>query len=99
MVAALFLGARKTGHMNTPTASMHALEHFSYYTVLAMLLAVGVARWFVWIAIAGCLVAVFDEWHQLFIPGRTVSATDWGIDTIGAFLGAMIVRDILDERS
>jgi VanZ family protein len=99
MVAALFLGSRKMGQVNTPPASVHALEHFSYYTLMAMLVAIGVARQFVWIAMAGCLVGVLDEWHQHFIPGRTASATDWGIDTMGAFLGAKIVRDILDERS
>ena len=29
------------------------------------------------------LVAVFDEWHQSFVPGRTSSATDLLLDCAG----------------
>ncbi|MGA2263200.1 MAG: VanZ family protein [Acidobacteriota bacterium] len=41
------------------------------------------------IVLAG-LYAVTDEFHQSFTPGRTPSAVDVGIDTIGAALGAVI---------
>jgi VanZ family protein len=34
------------------------------------------------------LYAASDEFHQSFTPGRTPSAVDVGIDTIGAALGA-----------
>jgi VanZ family protein len=35
------------------------------------------------------LVAVFDEWHQSFVPGRTASATDLLLDAAG--IAAMLV--------
>lgn len=41
------------------------------------------------IVLAG-LFAVTDEFHQSFTPGRTPSAVDVGIDTIGAALGVGI---------
>lgn len=27
--------------------------------------------------------AAFDEWHQSFVPGRTMSAADWLVDLFG----------------
>jgi VanZ family protein len=34
---------------------------------------------------------VIDEIHQSFVPGRTCTLPDWIADTIGAFLGAVLV--------
>ena len=39
--------------------------------------------------------AVFDEIHQMFIPGRTGMIQDIGIDTLGAFFGILIVISII----
>jgi VanZ family protein len=33
------------------------------------------------------LYAVTDEWHQIFVPGRTASVGDIGLDALGAVLG------------
>lgn len=33
--------------------------------------------------------ALTDEFHQYFVPQRTVDAADWGTDVIGAALGAL----------
>jgi VanZ family protein len=33
------------------------------------------------------LFAVSDEFHQSFVPGRTASLMDVGLDLIGIFLG------------
>ncbi len=33
--------------------------------------------------------AVTDEYHQTFVPGRSGNVFDWGIDSLGAFLGMM----------
>jgi VanZ family protein len=39
----------------------------------------------------GCasLYAVTDEFHQLFVEGRSCEVRDWAIDTAGAILGAI----------
>src|SRR5262249_40946729 len=34
--------------------------------------------------------AVTDEWHQTFVPGRTASVGDIGLDALGAVLGLVI---------
>lgn len=38
------------------------------------------------------VVGALDEWHQDFIPNRSMSAADWVADTSGATLGALLVR-------
>lgn len=46
-------------------------------------------------AIAVLLAAVYavtDEFHQYFVPGRTVDVADWGTDVVGALLGAALIR-------
>lgn len=40
------------------------------------------ARWLLLLGIAA--VAAVDEWHQLFIPGRSADVADWMADTAGA---------------
>ncbi|MEO7965056.1 MAG: VanZ family protein [Gemmatimonadaceae bacterium] len=43
-----------------------------------------------WALIA--LFAVFDEWHQQFIPGRSTDVADWLADMAGATIGLTISR-------
>ena len=40
------------------------------------------------IALVSCFGA-FDEWHQQFIPLRSMELLDWAADTTGAALGAV----------
>lgn len=35
------------------------------------------------------IYAATDEFHQLFVEGRSCQLTDWAIDTAGAVLGAL----------
>ena len=46
------------------------------------------AAWAVLIAAAYSLT---DEFHQLFVPGRTGSIVDCGIDSVGAALGTLVL--------
>lgn len=39
--------------------------------------------------------AATDEIHQIFVPGRACRALDWGIDTCGAALGALMILLII----
>ena len=75
------------------------LAHFGEYLVLAILLclataqrgvpAVGVSPGAVALAF---LYALSDEIHQAFVPGRTPSAADLGVDAIGAGAGIALFR-------
>ena len=44
-------------------------------------------RWFSFALIVVVLWAISDELHQSFVPERTASALDIGIDTLGGILG------------
>ena len=42
----------------------------------------------------GCLLAVFDEFHQRYIPGRSAEVADVLIDIIGVLFGMVFVKAI-----
>ena len=76
---------------------LRKLAHFSEYLILAVLIANVCAQWgmkgrkMVWIAVcASALYAGLDEWHQSFVGGRTPKLMDVGIDSLGAFCGALL---------
>ncbi len=45
------------------------------------------------------LYGVSDELHQIFVPERSCDPADWAVDTIAAFVGAMIVFAATNARS
>ena len=45
------------------------------------------------------LYGVSDELHQIFVPERSCDPADWAVDTIAAFVGAMIVFVAMNARS
>jgi VanZ family protein len=67
------------------------LAHFTEYAVLSHLwftaLNRGRPRWALRHAIAALLISILyaamDEYHQIFVPSRTPSFTDIGIDSTG----------------
>ncbi len=64
--------------------------HFGAYAVLGWLLAYGAQRSGVapvWPVLVGLLYAASDEWHQSFVPGRSVEAADWIADALGVAAG------------
>jgi VanZ family protein len=65
--------------------------HFLVYTSLAVLLWWALAHreptagWPLTAAFLGAMAfALSDEWHQAFVPGRTPSLGDLGVDALGA---------------
>ena len=45
--------------------------------------------------ICASVYAATDEIHQIFVPGRACRVLDWGIDTCGAALGALVILLII----
>lgn len=72
------------------------MEHFLAYAIfgalliraLAMRRSLPIARDFVLAVVLGILFAMTDEWHQHFVPGRSMDALDFVADAIGAVFGA-----------
>lgn len=75
--------------------------HFCEYALFGLLLA-NALRCHMPLGRA-CLVAVAcasaygitDEFHQLFVPGRTADPADWATDTCGAALGSLVFFAIM----
>lgn len=76
------------------------LAHFSEYTVLGIglcgLMRVLVKRyWGIAAIVLGAVLASLDEFHQLFIPGRSAMVSDVVIDICGAVVGSIIFTLII----
>jgi len=46
---------------------------------------------FVWAVVFGIFYGISDEFHQSFVPGRSVDAGDLFADGIGSLMGSLIV--------
>ena len=76
------------------------LAHCTEYAVFGLLLYHSFEprhpeRWDIRGAFAALIIAglfsLGDEYHQSFVPGRTASLADCGIDTAGALLGMILL--------
>jgi len=80
--------------MVTETAVRKA-AHLFEYLVLGSLLFMGfldrtrIRRTILIVFLAGIFLAVSDELHQCFVPGRTMRVTDLAIDALGGFAGCV----------
>ncbi|MDD5542381.1 MAG: VanZ family protein [Acidobacteriia bacterium] len=54
-------------------------------------------RWAAWAVVVLILYASSDEFHQSFVPGRTASPIDVGIDTVGGVI-AQGVSMLMNRR-
>ena len=79
---------------------LRKLAHITEYAILSVLLygtlkAACPFAWrprrAMWCILASALYALTDEFHQIFVPGRTASLIDCGFDTLGACLGMVLV--------
>ncbi len=84
--------AKKIDHPVRKTA--HATE----YAVLGMFL-IGVfypfKKYYLFSFLCSFVYSVTDEVHQLFVPGRSGQPLDVLIDSLGAFLGILILLGII----
>ena len=76
--------------------------HVSIYTLVGILMMSFISTYkihlkykFLISILVGLIYASSDEIHQSFIPGRTASIIDVGIDTAGVLLGIILVLIII----
>jgi VanZ family protein len=79
---------------------MRKAAHMTEYAVFCLLIYAAFLdtddfEWRPRLALGSVIIAgvysLTDEYHQSFVPGRTASIVDCGIDTVGAALSTMIV--------
>ena len=97
-VAVILVGTSWPGVSLGPDGlPLDKVAHFTAYAVLAALLLRAVAtplHWqsFVLVLLAVAAFGAVDEWHQSFIPRRSMSFADWVADVSGAVVGLLAVR-------
>jgi VanZ family protein len=68
------------------------LAHFTAYGAIAALLAVGTARRQpLCLILLVSLVGALDEWHQVYLPGRSSDITDFLTDVVAAIVAITLV--------
>ena len=84
-----------------PGGSDKVIHFFAYASLGAAIGWAAQARSFwralAWLAVASVLGAA-DEWHQQFIPSRSMDARDWMADTAGAVTGLFLVTALARRR-
>lgn len=82
--------------------SAHAFEFFILSLLLAWaLIEYNISGWklIFWTLISVLLYALSDEFHQLFVEGRSARFFDVMVDFIGGFIGLLLVQLILKIKS
>lgn len=87
-----------------PEIVVRKLAHLTEYFLLGILLCSGFfsplypRRSLAIAFITGSLYAASDEFHQVFIPGRTAELHDIGIDSFGVLCGTIVMLWVLAKR-
>jgi len=90
--AARLLGWVPPGLQNLMHVPVYALLGALWYRAFP---GTGRGPRFVLAFAAATLYGLYDEWHQLAVPGRYASATDCVLNALGALLGAIACDRLL----
>jgi VanZ family protein len=79
------------------------VAHAGLYSVLGMCLAFGRVRSpapppHLVLIFVGVLYGATDEWHQVFVRGRTPDGADWVADVVGVVCGYLLITSLLARR-
>lgn len=94
-----------TLHGSSVPGHYSSLGHLGEYTILGALMLQALALYLPPARAAALAVVlssaygVTDELHQAFVPGRTPDVVDWGVDTLGALLGALLLAYLIRKAA
>ncbi len=98
LVPALFVLGAKPIAVGLIPVPWDKLVHFVLFALLAMLagLSGGLLRWqgrtVLLLAFFGAvLVGALDEWHQVYLPGRSAGWDDFAADVLAALVGVGVL--------
>jgi VanZ family protein len=77
--------------------------HASLYGVLGMCLGVGRVRSIappphLVLIFVGALYGATDEWHQVYVRGRSPDWSDWVADVVGIVVGYLLITSLMKRR-
>lgn len=78
---------------------LRKMAHFTIYMLLGISLAgtmidLRKGRLILTVVLSGVVVAMLDEWHQSFVPGRGPGWGDVLLDTVGVLAGACLMMGL-----
>ena len=95
------------GNLSLSVGVSDKIEHFGAYGLLSVFLYLNLLfqKKYVLLKkypatftlIIASLYGMFDELHQLFVPGRTADILDWTADFLGSLLAVLIIKLIMDK--
>ncbi len=88
-------------HVPAPEGS-DKVVHFLMYCMLAFLshrALVAPSRRALFVLVGTvALLGAADEWHQQFIPGRSMDVRDWAADATGGLVGAVMAAAVRSRQ-
>lgn len=100
--AVLFALAHRLGFdatiLGISDSAVRPVAHVLVYGILALLLARGLGNRFAIAWLATLALATAEELHQLFIPGRYATLTDWACNAAGATMFLLIAAALHQKR-
>ncbi len=94
MIVSLLVGGAQPAAVGLIQAPWDKLAHMGFFLALTLLLCELFSRE-AWIPLAIAItLALVDEWHQIYLPGRTFGWGDLMADSIGALLAIYLVRTL-----
>ncbi len=99
MAVTLFVGAETVSQAPLFPPPFDKAAHFTYYGIMAGLLAHGLGlRFLIVPLILVPVIGAADEWHQSFIVGRDASFWDWMADEIGVVFATYLYFRWTEKR-
>jgi hypothetical protein len=82
-------------HVGPDFRGADKIAHFTFYGIMGFLFVLwrreigrGAAAAVIWAAIFAALLGMVDEFHQQWIPGRSMDLLDWAADFLGGTAGS-----------
>jgi len=100
VAVAIFVASSRSQVAAPPVPGFDKIAHFEVYGLFATLLCRVGRGWRSagWALLAASAFGVTDEWHQSFVPGRSVEVADWAADTAGAALAVTLYSGSVTYR-
>lgn len=99
LIAALFIGGAQPVAVNLVPAPWDKLAHLALFATVAWCAVLALAarsRYALgWGGLLAIVLGALDEWHQLFLPGRSADLSDLLADAFGTLLGVAVAAWVL----
>ena len=102
----IFFLSSQNGDIDLPGHALDKIAHVIEFSLLGFFLSLGYFKTFsfpsvikaVLVFFTGLPLGILDEWHQLFVPGRTSAIEDVIADAAGIVAGILVYRYLTGRK-